>query len=124
MTTTVATIKTVGVIGAGTMGNGIAQVFAQAGFDVNLVDVSAPALDRARKTIEISLSKFVDKHTLTAADRVHQRPGQAERDGPGGHVEDDPATCQGPAAGVPVTSRGAGTSIGRSGICSSIVICS
>ena len=41
-------IKTVGVIGAGTMGNGIAQVFAQAGFSVRLVDVAQPMLDRAR----------------------------------------------------------------------------
>ena len=41
-------IKTVGVVGAGTMGNGIAQVFAQAGFSVRLVDVAEPMLDRAR----------------------------------------------------------------------------
>ena len=41
-------IKIVGVIGAGTMGNGIAQVFAQAGFTVELVDVAQPMLDRAR----------------------------------------------------------------------------
>jgi len=62
-------IKTIGVIGAGTMGNGIAQVFAQAGFDVRLVDVSQPMLDRARTTIDKSLAKFVEKGKLTAADR-------------------------------------------------------
>jgi 3-hydroxybutyryl-CoA dehydrogenase len=62
-------IKTVGVIGAGTMGNGIAQVFAQAGFGVTLVDVAAPMLDRARGTIEKSLAKFVEKGKLSAADR-------------------------------------------------------
>ena len=62
-------IKTVGVIGAGTMGNGIAQMFAQSGFSVVLVDVAQPMLDRAKAAIEKSLSKFVDKGTLTAADR-------------------------------------------------------
>src|SRR5215472_18983510 len=62
-------IKTIGVIGAGTMGNGIAQVFAQSGFTVRLVDVAQPMLDRARATIENSLSKFVEKGKLTAADR-------------------------------------------------------
>ena len=62
-------IRTVGVIGAGTMGNGIAQVFAQSGFSVTLVDVAPPMLDRARTTIEKSLGKFVDKGKLTASDR-------------------------------------------------------
>ena len=63
------TIKIVGVVGAGTMGNGIAQVFAQAGFAVRLVDVAQPMLDRARGTIETSLAKFVEKGQLTAAER-------------------------------------------------------
>jgi 3-hydroxybutyryl-CoA dehydrogenase len=62
-------IKRIGVIGAGTMGNGIAQVFTQAGFDVRLVDAAAPALDRARGTIEKSLGKFVEKGRMTAEDR-------------------------------------------------------
>ena len=62
-------IKSVGVVGAGTMGNGIAQVFAHAGFSVTLVDVAQPMLDRARDTIEKSLSKFVEKGKLTAGAR-------------------------------------------------------
>ena len=62
-------IKVVGVIGAGTMGNGIAQVFAQSGFRVTLVDVASPMLDRARGAIDKSLSKFVDKAIISAADR-------------------------------------------------------
>jgi 3-hydroxybutyryl-CoA dehydrogenase len=63
------TLKKIGVVGAGTMGNGIAQVFAQAGFDVRLVDASAGALDRARATIERSLGKLVEKGRLSADER-------------------------------------------------------
>jgi len=63
-------IKKVGVIGAGTMGNGIAQVFTQSGYEVHLVDAAAPALDRARSTIEKSLGKFVEKGKLKAEDRA------------------------------------------------------
>src|SRR5947208_13337445 len=62
-------ITTIGVVGAGTMGNGIAQAFAQAGFTVCLVDVAEPLLDRARGTIGGSLGKFVDKGKLTEAER-------------------------------------------------------
>jgi len=62
-------IRTIGVIGAGTMGNGIAQTFAQSGFSVILLDVAQPMLDRARGTIEASLGKFVEKGRLSAADR-------------------------------------------------------
>src|SRR5215475_2661676 len=62
-------VKTVGVVGAGTMGSGIAQAFAQAGFAVRLVDVAQPMLDRARSNIEKSLSKLVEKGKVTATDR-------------------------------------------------------
>jgi 3-hydroxybutyryl-CoA dehydrogenase len=62
-------IQVVGVVGAGTMGNGIAQAFAQSGFTVRLVDVAQPLLDRARSSIGVSLAKFVQKGKLTAADR-------------------------------------------------------
>ena len=62
-------ITTIGVIGGGTMGSGIAQVFAQAGFAVRLVDVAQPVLDRARAVIQKSLDKFVEKGKLTPSDR-------------------------------------------------------
>jgi 3-hydroxybutyryl-CoA dehydrogenase len=62
-------IKTIGIVGAGTMGHGIAQVFAQAGYHVRLVDVAQPMLDRARKHVERSLGKFVEKGRLSSADR-------------------------------------------------------
>ena len=63
------TISTVAVIGAGTMGSGIAQSFAQAGFTVKLVDVAPGVLERARKTIDASLTKFVEKGKLIASDK-------------------------------------------------------
>jgi 3-hydroxybutyryl-CoA dehydrogenase len=62
-------IRRIGVVGAGTMGSGIAQVFAQGGFDVRLVDASASALDRAHATIKKSLGKLVEKGQVTSADR-------------------------------------------------------
>jgi 3-hydroxybutyryl-CoA dehydrogenase len=64
-----AAMRSIGVVGAGTMGHGIAQVFAQAGFTVQLHDSSAAALDRARQGIEKSLAKFVEKGKLAAGDR-------------------------------------------------------
>ena len=62
-------ITRIGVIGAGTMGNGIAQVFAQSGYEVRLCDAVPAALDKAKTTIEKSLGKFVEKGKLSAADR-------------------------------------------------------
>jgi 3-hydroxybutyryl-CoA dehydrogenase len=62
-------IQVVGVVGAGTMGHGIAQVFAQAGCSVRLVDVAQPMLDRARTAIEASLAKFVAKGRISPGDR-------------------------------------------------------
>jgi len=62
-------IQSVGVVGAGTMGSGIAQVFAQAGFRVWLVDVDRPVLDRAERSIAMSLAKFVEKGRVSAEER-------------------------------------------------------
>jgi 3-hydroxybutyryl-CoA dehydrogenase len=62
-------IKIVGVVGAGTMGHGIAQVFAQAGFHVRLQDVSPAALDRARTAIGKSLDKFVERGRMLGPER-------------------------------------------------------
>ena len=62
-------IASVGVVGAGTMGSGIAQVFAQAGYSVVLVDVSQPMLDRGRAAIQKSLDTFVTKGKMSASDR-------------------------------------------------------
>jgi 3-hydroxybutyryl-CoA dehydrogenase len=62
-------VNRIGVVGAGTMGNGIAQVFAQSGFDVRLVDAAPGALDRARSSIEKSLGKLVEKGRLPAGER-------------------------------------------------------
>ena len=59
-------IKNVSVIGAGTMGNGIAHVFAQAGFTVSLVDVSPAQLQKALDTINKNLDRQLSKGTITA----------------------------------------------------------
>lgn len=58
-------IKNVAVIGAGTMGNGIAHVFAQNGFSVKLIDVNADQLERALKTIGSNLDRQIKKGSLT-----------------------------------------------------------
>src|ERR1700744_273158 len=62
-----AEIRRVGVVGAGTMGNGIAHVFARSGFPVVLAEVDQPALDRGLSTIEKNLAREVAKGKLTQA---------------------------------------------------------
>ncbi len=57
---------TIAVIGAGQMGNGITHVFAQSGYPVTMIDVSADALARGRSTIEKNLDRQVKKGTLDA----------------------------------------------------------
>ena len=62
-------IKNVGVIGAGTMGNGIAHVFAKGGYKVLLVDIEQRFLDRGLQTISKNLEREVSKAKITAEDR-------------------------------------------------------
>lgn len=61
--------KNIVVIGAGTMGNGIAHTFAQTGFKVSLVDVSQEALDRGLGTITKNLDRIISKENLTEAQK-------------------------------------------------------
>ena len=58
-------MKKIAVIGAGTMGNGIAHVFAQTGFAVSLIDVSQPQLDKALRTISKNFDRQISKGSLT-----------------------------------------------------------
>jgi 3-hydroxybutyryl-CoA dehydrogenase len=62
-------IRTVGVLGAGTMGNGIAHVFARSGYDVVLCDIEQRFLDRALATISKNLEREVAKNKLSSEER-------------------------------------------------------
>ena len=64
-------MKNIAVIGAGTMGNGIAHVFAQFGHTVTLIDVSQDALDKAKATITKNLDRQVTKGTLSEAEKLN-----------------------------------------------------
>jgi 3-hydroxybutyryl-CoA dehydrogenase len=70
-----ARFERIAVVGAGTMGNGIAQTFASAGAEVVLIDVVEPALRKGMATIEKSLGKFAEKGRITAAEAkaIHAR---------------------------------------------------
>jgi 3-hydroxybutyryl-CoA dehydrogenase len=63
-------IRKVGVIGAGTMGNGIAHVFAKSGYDVTLVEVEQRFLDRGLDTIGKNLEREVSKNKITAEEKA------------------------------------------------------
>lgn len=62
-------IKKISVIGAGTMGNGIAHVFAQSGFSVTLIDVNSAQLEKALATIAKNMDRQVSKGSLTEAEK-------------------------------------------------------
>ncbi|MFM7823284.1 MAG: 3-hydroxyacyl-CoA dehydrogenase NAD-binding domain-containing protein, partial [Bacteroidota bacterium] len=57
-------MKNIAVIGSGTMGNGIAHVFAQNGFNVSLIDIRQDALDKAISTISANLDRMISKGTI------------------------------------------------------------
>ncbi len=63
-------MKNIVVVGAGTMGNGIAHVFAMNGYSVSLVDISDKALERAMATISKNLDRMVNKEKITEADKA------------------------------------------------------
>jgi 3-hydroxybutyryl-CoA dehydrogenase len=65
------TIKTVTVIGAGQMGNGICHVFAQAGFAVHMMDVNQVAMDKAIGVIAKNMDRQISKGALTEDDKLH-----------------------------------------------------
>lgn len=64
-------MKNISVIGSGTMGNGIAHVFAQHGFQVSLIDINEKALEKALGTIEKNLERQVSKQLLSAEDKAN-----------------------------------------------------
>lgn len=64
------TIETVGIVGAGQMGNGIAHVFALAGYNVLLNDIAQDSLDKAMATIEKNLDRQVSREKITAEDKA------------------------------------------------------
>jgi 3-hydroxybutyryl-CoA dehydrogenase len=64
-------MKTIAVIGAGTMGNGIAHTFAQSGFTVKLIDISDKAIERGMNTIATNLDRMVAKGTITEQDKYN-----------------------------------------------------
>ncbi|WP_448529976.1 3-hydroxybutyryl-CoA dehydrogenase [Raineya sp.] len=63
-------MKKIAVIGSGTMGNGIAHVFAQYGYEVALIDISQAALDKGLQTIASNLDRQIKKGTLTEAQKA------------------------------------------------------
>lgn len=62
-------MKKIAVIGAGTMGNGIAHVFAQSGYEVSLIDISQESLDRGIGTITKNLDRLIKKERITEAEK-------------------------------------------------------
>ena len=103
----------VGVVGAGTMGSGIAQTFAMSGHDVTMVDVGAAQLERGMSTIRGSLAKLAEKNKLSApaddiAGRIHTATDLAALEDADLVVEaafEDPATKQAVFAKLDAVTR-------------------
>ena len=64
-------MKNITVIGSGTMGNGIAHVFAQNGFKVNLMDIAQNSLDKAMQTIANNLERSIEVHIIEFDDSIY-----------------------------------------------------
>jgi len=63
-------IRSIGIIGAGTMGNGIAQVAAGAGFDVILLDINDAALEKGLAALSKSLDRLIKKESITSEQKA------------------------------------------------------
>ncbi len=83
-------IKNISVIGAGTMGNGIAHVFAQSGFAVNLIDTNPSQLQRAMATIEKNLDRQIAKASITEEQKKQTLANIVT----GSHIPDGIASAQ------------------------------
>ncbi|MDX9732153.1 MAG: 3-hydroxybutyryl-CoA dehydrogenase [Bdellovibrionales bacterium] len=70
MNSSLTSVKSLGVVGAGQMGNGIAQVAAASGLNVVMVDVAAPALEKGLKTIAASCDRLIKKEKMSEADKA------------------------------------------------------
>ena len=62
-------MRKIAVIGAGTMGNGIAHTFAQSGYEVSLIDISADSLQRGMNTIEKNLDRMLKREKISEDDK-------------------------------------------------------
>lgn len=71
MNLTKSAMKNIAVIGAGTMGNGIAHVFAQKGYQVNLIDIQQASLDKGLATISKNLDRMVAKEKIAEEEKLH-----------------------------------------------------
>ena len=72
-------IQTIGIVGAGQMGNGIAHVMALAGYDVKLTDVSEDALRKAIEIVDSNMERQVTRGKITDAEKTRPWAGSKQR---------------------------------------------